>query len=271
MDLYSAYLRNSLEAILNPFSLILILLCVTIGLCFFSPNSQARYYCGTALLICFFAFSTGWLPNWLVYQLAREYPIVTTPDPSIRWVVVLGGGHHYYRDVPVNQMLNDPTTHRFLEGVRLYQHLPGAKLILSGGGFHLSTKHLGELRHNRLDNTDGFEMAELASWFQIPKTDIIIETVSINTRDEAIAIKPIVKSEPFYLVTSAIHMPRSMAWFQEQGLHPIAAPAEYHYAHEKTQWKKQMRPDPANLVKMQDISHEYLGLAWKKLCIILHR
>lgn len=271
MELYSACLRNSFEAIFNPFSLILILLCITIGLCFFYPNSQARYYSGSALLICFFAFSTGWLPNWLIYHLARQYPIVITPDPSVHWVVVLGGGHHYYRNTPVNQLLNTPTTHRFLEGVRLYQHLPGSKLILSGGGYHLSTKHPGELRPNRVDNTDGFEMAELASWFQIPKTDIILETASINTQDQAIAIKPVVKSEPFYLVTSAIHMPRSMAWFQSQGLHPIAAPAESHFAHKKTRWKTQIKPDPENLVKMNYISHEYVGLAWKKVCSLIHR
>src|SRR5437016_4293370 len=118
---YDALLRNSLEAIFNPFSLILILLAVTLVLCF---AYQARYtwvYSATALLVCVFAFSTGWFPTWLFENLARQYPVVTMPNPTIRWVVVLGGGHYYDRNAPVNQMLSNNTVNRLLEGVRLYQ------------------------------------------------------------------------------------------------------------------------------------------------------
>lgn len=263
--LYAALLRNSLEAIFNPFSLILILLGVTLILCFLYQTTYAWIYSAAALLICICAFSTGWLPTWLFENLARQYTVITTPNPAIRWIVVLGGGHHYYRNMPVNQMLINNTVNRLLEGVRIYQQIPGSKLILSGGGYHVSTQHLGLLRQNRLENTDGFEMAELASWFHIPKTDIVVETASINTADQAVAIKALVHAEPFYLVTSAIHMPRSMALFHRQGLHPIAAPAEYSLRDKKNRWIKQLRPDPANLVKMNFLCHEYLGLLWMRV------
>ena len=67
-------------------------------------------------------------------------------------------------------------------------------------------------------------MARVAREMGIPESDIILETKSIDTKDEARFIKPIVGNEPFVLVTTASHMPRSIALFKKLGMDPIPSP-----------------------------------------------
>ena len=67
-------------------------------------------------------------------------------------------------------------------------------------------------------------MAAVAREMGIPERDIILETKSRDTKDEAMFIKPIVGNEPFVLVTTASHIPRSMALFKKLGMDPIPSP-----------------------------------------------
>jgi uncharacterized SAM-binding protein YcdF (DUF218 family) len=58
-------------------------------------------------------------------------------------------------------------------------------------------------------------MADLASILGINDSDMVLESDSKDTKDEAILIQKIVKDENFILVTSASHMFRSVALFQK--------------------------------------------------------
>ena len=49
----------------------------------------------------------------------------------------------------------------------------------------------------------------------IPKEDIIIHNTPKDTKEEAIKIKELLGDERFILITSASHMPRSMAIFKK--------------------------------------------------------
>jgi uncharacterized SAM-binding protein YcdF (DUF218 family) len=71
-------------------------------------------------------------------------------------------------------------------------------------------------------------MASVSRFMGVPKDNMIIEEASKDTKDQARLIKPIVGTAPFVLVTSAIHMPRSMALFEKLGMNPIPAPAGNH-------------------------------------------
>jgi len=79
--------------------------------------------------------------------------------------------------------------------------------------------------------------------------------------------KKIVGPDPFLLVTSAAHMPRSMALFRKQGMNPIPAPTGH-------QVKERQRgeispgsffPGIGELEKAEMAVYEYLGLAWVKI------
>ena len=95
--------------------------------------------------------------------------------------------------------------------------------------------------------------------------DIILESKSKDTRDEALFIKPIVGSEPFVLVTTASHIPRSMALFKKLGMNPIPSPIGHSVRDRQGLHYYSFFPNTGNLFKTELAIHEYLGLTWAKL------
>ena len=57
--------------------------------------------------------------------------------------------------------------------------------------------------------------------------NIILENKSRNTFEHAENIKKLVDREPFFLVTSAFHLPRAMETFKQRGTLPIPAPTDF--------------------------------------------
>ena len=243
----SAVFRHVMEGILNPFTMAWVVFGLLLLRLCLRGDSRAVRAGLMFIFIGFIFFSMGWFSDALTNQLEKKYPIVNTPDPDIHWIVVLGGGKRKHANAPMNHLLTCSSMQRLLEGVRLYRKLPGSKLILSGGGVD-GPKSEAEL------------MASLTSWFLIPSRDVLQETVSINTADQAVEIKHLVHQEPFYLVTSGVHMPRSMALFLKQGLHPVPAPSDYPYD-QGGAWKN-MVPRLGNLLTLSKSWHEGVGMIW---------
>ncbi len=76
-------------------------------------------------------------------------------------------------------------------------------------------------------------------------------------------LKKIVGNHPFILVTSAYHMPRAMALFTAQHMHPIPAPTQFIGL---TQLSiKTVIPNASSLFLSDLAIHEYLGLWWAKI------
>jgi uncharacterized SAM-binding protein YcdF (DUF218 family) len=247
----STLCRHALETILSPFFIGVVLYAVLV-VWFVVRGDHLRVRMGFVIvLIGFLVLSTAFLPNALFHWFTRQYPVVIQVNPEVHWVVVLGGGQMKQSDAPVNHVLKNMSIRRVVEGVRLYRQLPQSKLILSGGG---------EL--NPLDS-EAAHSATLAFLFGIPKKDIVVETASINTLDQAILIKKWVGKAPFYLVTSAVHLPRAMGLFHKQGLNPIAAPADSLYE-SHLGWNS-MIPNPTHLVTFNTAWHEVLGSIWARI------
>jgi uncharacterized SAM-binding protein YcdF (DUF218 family) len=248
----SAMLRHLMESILNPYFIVFFILAILlVCMCCFG-DSRAWRVGFFVVLIGFLLFSTPMLPFAMLKRWSSEYPVVTKANPAIHWVVVLGGGQMTGVNAPANHLLNAVSIKRLVEGVRLYRQLPKAKLLLSGGG------------EVNVKNTEAVHAGELAVWFGIPVQHIVLESESINTADEAIAIKPWVKHAPFYLVTSSLHMPRAMALCRKQGLNPIAAPSDYPYD-QPFDWQRDWAPRPIYFVYANLAWHEMLGWAWGRL------
>lgn len=238
-------IRHVIEMAVNPFFVCLLLFFIfLIFLCLHGNTPLVRN--GFILvLILLLLFSTGWLPKILSHKLESQYPVVTKVDSHIHWIVVFSGGKSEAPNMPPNSLLNSVSLDRLVEGVRLYRLLPHAKLLLSGGGENIKI-------------AEATRLSQVVAWFDIPKTNIVLETTSVNTADEARAIKPIIKEEPFYLVTSAIHMPRAMALCRAQGLHPIAAPTDF-TSYWENGWERMVFPNSYNLAYMSIAMHELLG------------
>ena len=130
---------------------------------------------------------------------------------NVKWVVVLGGGHISDPKLPGTSQLSDSATVRVVEGVRLHKMIPGTKILLSGGVV------FDPVPNARV-------MAAVAVAIGVNEQDLVLELDSKDTKDEAIIVKEMVGNDRFILVTSASHMPRSVALFKKHGMNPIPAP-----------------------------------------------
>ena len=194
-----------------------------------------------------------------VTPLERRYPALLHPDKiawqghdseaSTKWIVVLGGGHVSDPRLPADSQINTAPLRRIVEGVRLYKAIPGSKLLLSGGGV--------------FDPVPEAEvMAQLAVLLGVKPQDILKEPDSRDTADEAEIIAKMIGRESFILVTSAAHMPRSMALFRRQGLQPIPAPADFRAPKTQSSDPASFFPGVGSLGQTHIALHEYMGLAW---------
>jgi uncharacterized SAM-binding protein YcdF (DUF218 family) len=199
------------------------------------------------LAFCSFSFGSGLLLGPLEH---RYPPLLRPPGGSpIKWVVVLGGGVHSAPDLPITGRISDASLFRVVEGVRWYKQLPGSKLVLSGGG--------------PFETSSGAEvMAEIARIQGVDSQDLVLEAASLDTEEQARLIKDLVGRDPCILVTSAVHMPRSMALFEKQGLEPIPAPTGFFLHQGLSSDPGRFFPSAQNLQGSEVAVHEYLGLAW---------
>ncbi len=106
---------------------------------------------------------------------------------------------------------------RLMEGIRLWRAVPGCKLVLTGGIIPGLSEEMAIAE----------AMAAVAQDMGVPKEDVILESRSWTTEDQAKLVASIVGKEPFALVAAAFHMPRSLMLFRFHGLNPIPAPADF--------------------------------------------
>ncbi len=170
----------------------------------------------------------------------------------IPYIVVLEGGHSADSQLPVTSQISEKSMVRLVEGIRIYRRYRGSKLILSGGGGG------GGVSAASL-------MANLAKDLGVSEHDIIIESESKDTKDEARMIQPIVKDEKFMLVTSAVHMHRSIAIFRKLGMNPVPAPVGHYSKDSEKSESYVFFPNSQNLLQAEGAAHEYLGMVWASL------
>lgn len=237
-------LKKIVSRLFFPLSLIIEL--IILGT-FMSKRRKKIILTGVAILYLF-----SFVPfNYLILRpLESQYvPILTSPlNKEVRWVVVLGGGSRGDKTLTPEDRLSDASLKRLLEGVRLTRLLPKSRLVLSGGDY-------------RGISPDALAMHQVALNEGLPRERIILETASWDTIDQAKFLKDRLTSAPFYLVTSASHMPRAMRMFKRLGTHPIAAPTDFRAVWEPFQIMD-LFPQANTLANTERAFYEYLGLFW---------
>lgn len=240
-----------------PVPLCLELLLLGLALLWFTRRQRAGKILVTAGTVLLLILSYSFLPNLMLRPLEQRYPPVLDPAASqigpkevqAKYIVVLGGGHTSDPKLPVSSQVGPESLYRVLEGVRLYKATPSRKLILSGGG--VFDPH-----------PEAETMSRIALIMGVNPNDIIKESASRDTQEQAQLIKSMVGRDKFFLVTSASHLPRAMALFHKQGMDPVAAPVG-HLVRRASQWSPgNFFPTSGGLYQTEIALHEYLGLAW---------
>lgn len=144
-------------------------------------------------------------------------PITSAAALQPQAIVMLGAGTFNARSA--GGVLPVPTGEsalRLLETARLSRQFGGALVIASGG----------------VTDTDGVPISEAETYSRllvqlgVSPARIVLESASKNTHDEAVVLKTMLKErgiERFVMVTSPLHMGRSVSTFRKQGLDPIPA------------------------------------------------
>ncbi len=246
-------LRKIISILVLPLNLCLLALLLGVFLISFTRRQRAgKTLIGAGVLILLL-FSLSPISNRLIGSLELRYLPLSTESviqSNIQWIVVLGGGHN--STLPEGAQLSQSSLARLTEAIRIYRAKPGRKLILSGGAVF-----------DPLPNA--MAMFTTARMFGINEKDMFMESESWDTEQEARLIAPRLKREPFYLVTSASHMPRSMALFLKQGTRPIPAPTDFVYQPNHVPLLLKLLPSSNAFQQSERALREYLGLTWSWL------
>jgi uncharacterized SAM-binding protein YcdF (DUF218 family) len=171
---------------------------------------------------------------------------VTSLAPAPVAVVVLGSGYRPDPSLPPNDRLSGNGLVRLIEGVRLVQLLPAARLIVSDG--------FGQ----------GEALAATAAIMGVAHARVVLEGRSVDTSDEAALLPPLVGKAPFLLVTSAAHMRRALALCRKQGLNPIPAATDFTLG--ASIWSAgDLVPHAGGFFRTDYALHEWIGLLWSSL------
>jgi len=237
-----------------PLSICLEMLFLGLFLLWFTRRQKTGKIFVSTGVIFLTVISYNAFSNMLLRPLESKYSPITDVSTfsNVKWVVVLSGGHSTDPKLPVTDQLSGTSLVRLVEGIRLHRTLPNSKLLLSGGGAFSSTSEAGV-------------MAKMATALGIDKNELVLESKSKDTKDQAAFIQKIIGNDRFILVTSASHLARSMALFQSKGMNPIPAPIGYRVKDKLKISPADFFPSAKGIDNMERVVYEYLGTAWARL------
>ena len=239
---------------LFPYPLSILIILTGLSFLWLSPRHKLGRLVITFGVMLLLLFSYWPLPNALLHHLEYEHlPLLSVePYKDIKWIVVLGEWHTKVDSFPAVTRLSRISLARLAEGIRLYRMLPEARLLLSSGA---ADNH----------ETVAVGMYHAAIELGVNPNDIVLEKYSKDTKDEAFFIKQMLGDERFILVTSASHMPRSLALFKKQGMDPIPSPTDFLIKENGLPKSISIFPSTGYIYMARRAVYEYLGIAWAKL------
>ena len=210
--------------------------------------------------------SNSWVATEVIRSLEWRYPN-SLNLPEAEAIVVLGGSiKPQFPPRPWIDVAEEGD--RVLHGARLYLSGKAPLVVFSGGRI---TWGQGQSR------SEAEDMAELAEALGVPASAIVIEPNSLNTFENAAYTQVLLANrgiERILLVTSAMHMPRSLVIFRKQGFETIPAPTDFHVARDpqdpgQRTWHGRalsLMPQTENLHYLTRALKEYLGIGiyWLK-------
>jgi uncharacterized SAM-binding protein YcdF (DUF218 family) len=219
------------------------------GIILLLSGKKKRFAIGliSAALILYLFWGTGFISLWFLGNLENRYPSLKAVDGlrDMNEIVVLSGYAETDPALSPSSEVNVASAFRLLETRRIFNFLPGANVLITGGGDVPTI------------------MGNLLVSLGVPQSRITIEDQSSNTFENAVQVQKLLKDKKFILVTSAGHMPRAMGVFKKLGMNPIPAPTNF-MSIKKCQFSH-LLPSPLHLSYSDLAVHEYMGIAWYRL------
>ncbi|MBE7196614.1 MAG: YdcF family protein [Parafilimonas terrae] len=161
----------------------------------------------------------GPLSEILLLPLEQRFPPFPADGPPPTGIIVLGGGIEAGLSEARGQVIVNDAGERPIYLADLARRFPGARLVFSGGSGFIG----GGIAEADI-------VSRQADTIGVPRTRLILENRSRNTRENAIFTAALVQPKPgerWLLVTSAWHMPRAVGCFRQAGFTIDAFPVDF--------------------------------------------
>lgn len=243
-------LKQFLKVLLLPPTIWLLLL---LAVLVFWRRPWARKLLGATWLLIF-AMHSGLVNYALRYPLESSYPPLLNPKAAGAYdaIVVLTSA-----SIPAEGMIPFPSIDEFMfrrleEAWRLYRIQP-KPIVVSGG-------HVNPFTPAKNENQIAREY--LIRW-GVPRQHVIGEDRSRDTFESAVEVQKLLAQKGwkrYLLVTSALHMPRSMLVFASRAPEPVPAPGDFSLGSVELT-PLNFFPSESAARRLYFTLHEYLGLA----------
>lgn len=205
----------------NPFLLVMLALGVVLAMRWRRREHRSRWLLLVTLLyLVLYTYSLPATSYLLCGSLEWQLPRVIDRPTEATAIVVLGGGVVPAPRERLTTRLADGSLWRCHRTEELYHAGPSCLIFVIGGN---------------PDGTRGEDvsrvMAGVLEQLGVAKGDMVVESESRNTRENAKAAASLLRADNVtksLLVTSALHLPRATRLFRQQGVEVIPVGCDYH-------------------------------------------
>jgi uncharacterized SAM-binding protein YcdF (DUF218 family) len=210
---------------------------------------------GVALLL---TMAFGPVGHFLTVPLETRFPAPPNDLAPPDGIIVLGGTVDAILSGRLGKVILNDSAERLTTPIELVRRFPHARLVFTGGSAVL----LGSSPYTEAETVKRF-------WrdMGIDRENFIYEARSRNTYENAVFTRDLVKPKPgerWLLVTSAMHMPRSVGIFRQAGFPVIPLPVDYRTNGELGRWDVPKHASEAFQL-VDSAAHEWLGLVVYRL------
>lgn len=249
------YLSQFLSFLVMPLTIVLMFLIS--GTVLIRRKVGKKLLIGGLVLLLF--FTNQYIANYAIYLWEPDFkPMATLPEYEVG--IVLTGVTNLNKTAFDRTFFNkgaDRVTH----AMQLYK-LGKIKKILITGGQGINPTN---------PNAEADLLADFLILAGVLSKDILIENQAVNTRQNALFAKNTLEQEAYnlkaeyLLITSAFHMRRSKACFDQVGLLTVPFPVDYYASDPQFTFKSLLQPHPDGLLKWHILFKEWMGLIAYKI------
>lgn len=220
----------------------------------FIKNKKHKRFCIVTSVILLLFFSIQ--PPYRVAESLwiKEYNKPLAPGVTYPYGIVLGGFALY--NGANNQPEFNENADRWIHGVKLYHQGVIKKIVLASDG---------SIVENGAGNPES--MIRFLSAFQVKPEDIILETKAETTQENAVFTAALIDTtQRSLLITSAVHMRRSIAVFTNAGVKVDPYCTDFELTPIRSQDKMEAWiPKIGNFKRWEMLFHEIVGMMVYKI------
>jgi uncharacterized SAM-binding protein YcdF (DUF218 family) len=188
----------------------------------------------------------------LIGVLENRFPAWKESAQPVDGIIVLGGPIDSRMSLVRGSIAIGGEVERFTEAAILARRYPSARVVFTGGNPSL-------LRDYPPEAVYAVQLLELLG---VPASRVTLEDKSRNTAENATLTKALAQPKPgdrWVLVTSAMHMPRSVGVFRKAGFSVEPYPVDWHTLPD-ADWLRLSRNLLGGLGRLDAAAHEWVGL-----------